>query len=436
MEVPHTAAAPAEDSSGEKAPAYGAAYRWYTLGLLTLAYAAHAMDRAMPNILVEPVRREFHLKDAQLALFTGTGFGIAFALTVLPMGYFSDRTNRRNFLAAILVAWSACTALGGFTRNFTQLALTRVAVGAAESGAAPVILPLLADIFPVNRRALATGILYVGVPLGGLVSTVAGGWVAAEHGWRAALFLAGIPGLVIAVLLFLTVKTPPRETGGKGAAETPPSLGEVAGFLVRQPGLICVMVASALLGLISIGLIAWSSSFFVRVWDMPLKQVALLLGLAGGVAGMSSPLFYGAIADRLAAREPTAPVTAMAVAVVIAVVAGMTWLFAPIFPAALAGFLVGEFLRNGYPAMTYPVLIAHTPPQMRGTVMSVVQLITNLIGFVIGPLLIGLISDRFGGGKAIRYGMANVVALYALVVVFLLAGAWLLRRSRRAAPAA
>lgn len=427
---------PSEAASAAEAakPPYGPGYRWYALALLTLAYTAHAMDRAMPNILVEPVRREFHLTDSQLALFTGTGFGVAFALAVLPMGYFSDRANRRNFLAGILLAWSACTALGGFTRSFFQLALTRIGVGAAESGAAPVILPLIADIFPARQRSFATGVLYVGVPAGATVATLLGGYIAAEHGWRAALFLAGVPGLVVGLLLFTTIKEPPRDGAAEGEIPTPHTLAEVARFLAREPGLICVMVASAMIGLIAIGLMAWSSSFFVRIWGMNLKQVALLVGLGAGAAGVIAPLIYGWLADRFTPRAATAPLIITLVICVLAPAAGLAWLFAPVLGVAIAGYLAGELLRAGYPALTYPVLIAHTPPAMRGIVMSVLQLITNLFGFVLGPLLVGLISDRYGGGRAVRFGMANVLGLYALVIVFLLAAIWLMRkRGARAA---
>src|SRR3546814_12649896 len=90
----------------------------------------------MPSILTEPIRAEFNLSDAQLGLFTGVAYGISLAIFVLPMGYFSDRVNRRNFLAVIVFVWSICTALGGFARDFWHLVVTRNGVGAAGAGAA------------------------------------------------------------------------------------------------------------------------------------------------------------------------------------------------------------------------------------------------------------------------------------------------------------
>jgi len=98
---------------------YGsAAYRWYVLAVLTLIYACHALDRGVPNIVLELVKQDFALSDGQVGLFTGTLFGVAFALAGVPLGFISDRVNRRNMLGAILLLWSASTSLGGFARRF------------------------------------------------------------------------------------------------------------------------------------------------------------------------------------------------------------------------------------------------------------------------------------------------------------------------------
>jgi len=404
---------------------HGTFGRWYALGLLTLAYAAHAMDRGMPGILVEPVRREFHLKDAQLGLFTGVGYGVAFAVAILPLGYLSDRTNRRNFLAAILIVWSAFTTLGGVTRSFAQLALTRIGVGAAESGASPVIIPLLTDLFPFGRRGAATGILYGGVSLGVVLGAALGGYLAAEHGWRAALFLVGLPGVIVALLILFTIKDPPR--GGVGASpEPPPTFAEVIRFLASEPAVVCIIVACALIGLILIALSAWSSSFFIRVYGLSLKQTGLILGLPG-LCGLVSPPFWGWLADRLAKRHGALPLTLTWATNLTAVAASLIWLFVPYLPLAIAGFVVGDLLRQGYPALAFPVVMERTPAKMRGVVMSTLQLTTNLVGFGFGPVMLGALSDYYGGGRSIRYAMADALLITLLVVALLIAAVRLIR---------
>lgn len=396
-------------------------YRWYVLLLLTLIYTSHAMDRAMPGILVEPVRHEFGLKDAELGLFTGVSFGIAFALAVLPMGFLSDRRGRRNFLAVILVLWSLCTALGGLARSYFQLVLTRFGVGATESGAAPIILPMLTDIFPADRRAFAMGLLYIGSPLGAFLASIMGGYVAAEHGWRAALLLAGAPGLLLAVLLLTTVKEPPRG-GAQLAAQPPPKPGEVAAFLWRKPALVCLIIGGSLIGLVSIAMGAWSGSFFIRSHGLGLKETGLILGVGGGLSAMIAAPAYGWLADRLVRRAPHWPLTLAWVSALLAAASGFAMLFAPALAVAIAGFVAGDVFRAGYAPLIYSVLMEQTPSRMRGTVMSTVQLTTNLVGFGLGPLIIGALSDLYGGGAALRYAMANALGIFALVVVLLVTG--------------
>ena len=181
------------EARGEPDQSYGrAAYRWYVLLIMVVIYVCHSMDRALPNILVEPVRREFHLNDGQLGLFSGLAYGMAFSIAALPAGWIADRVSRRGFLTLALLAWSLLTAAGGMTRNYAQLLLARVGVGVGEAAAAPIVLPLLTDIFPARQRALAIGVLYMAVPMGSLIAASVGGFVAAEHGWRAAFFIAGV----------------------------------------------------------------------------------------------------------------------------------------------------------------------------------------------------------------------------------------------------
>jgi len=420
--------ASSEAEAAPAAPYDRPAYRWYVLAVLTAIYTCHGMDRSMPAILVEPVRHEFGLSDAQLGLFSGLGFGVAFALAVLPMGYLSDRTNRRNFLAVILVLWSAFTALGGVARSYAHLVLSRVGVGAAESGAAPVTLPLISDIFPASRRTFAFGVFYIGPPLGGFLAAALGGYMASEHGWRSALLLAGLPGLFLALLLLLTVREPEAAARRRASAtERGASVGEVLRFLLATPALLCVMLGGATIGLIAITLGAWTGSFFIRIYGLDLKQVGLLLGLGGVVPAIAAP-GIGWLADKLAARDRAWPLRLVWISSLVGLAAGMLMLFAPVLPLAIAGFFLGDLLRIGYAPLTNSVLIGHSPPRMRGTIMSMVQLITNLAGFGLGPVLIGVLSDTYGGGKAIRYALANGVALFVLVFILIFTASRLLYR--------
>ena len=408
--------------------AYGSAgYRWYVLGVLLLIYACHSLDRGIPNIINELVKNEFALSDTQLGLFTGTFFGVAFALAGVPMGYISDRVNRRNMLGLVAVAWSACTALGGFAPGYLHLLMSRLGVGAAEAGAAPIAIPMLSDVFEPARRAFVLGIFYMSVPIGAFLASYGGGWVAQEYGWRAALLIAGLPGLALALILFSTVREPRRgafeddpatSVAAVATDDAAPTLRETARGLLDEPGLLVLVVASALCGFVAISTGAWFTSFFIRVHALELKQVGLVLGVAG-IVGMAGPPAFGWLADRAAARSPKGPLYLVSIAVVLGFGFGLVAMFSSSISVSVGTFILFYFLTFSYTPPLYAVLMAKTPPRMRGTAMSLLQLTTNLLGFGIGATWVGLVSDLLGGGIAIREALAIAMSIHVAVAVLL-----------------
>lgn len=416
------------------------AYRWYAVGVLMLIYMCHAVDRSMPSILTEPVRLEFGLSDAQIGLFTGVSYGLALAIFVLPMGRLSDRVNRRNLLTVVVLAWSICTSLGGFARNFWQLIIARIGVGAAEAGAAPTALPMLTDMFPARGRGLAIGLFYVSANLGAVIAAAVGGYVAEHYGWRAALFLAGSPGIVFALLLFFTVEEPRRGemeddvSEAEGSSIDGSQFRDVLLYLRHNPALIFLIAGCSLLGLISISLGSWAASFFVRVHGLSLSEVGLLIGIFGGLGGVVAPALYGKIGDSLLARNPAWPLRLVWMSAILALVAGYLMLFSPVLAISIAAYGLGEFLRSGYPPPAYSTLLTHTPPQMRGTMISIVQFTSALVGFGLGPLVVGMLSDFYGGGAMIRYALATALLVFVPVILCLAVASRMLfgRRHRMA----
>ncbi len=426
--------------AAEAAAKGGPIYRWYVLAVMSLIYACHAMDRSLPNILVEPVKKEFALSDTQLGLFTGLAYGAAFCIAVLPAGWIADRVNRRNFLALAIVAWSALTAAGGLTRNWFQLLAARVGVGIGESAAVPIVLPLLSDLFPAARRSLVIGIIYMAVPLGAFLANALGGYVANEHGWRAAFFMAGIPGLLIALLLVLTIREPKR--GGTDEAEVdgdPPkvSLGQSFQHYARNPGLAALLFGAVVMGLLNIIMGAWISSFFIRVHHLSLTQTGVLIGFGAGLCGIFSPLTYGWLADRLSKRNRKWALWLGAIGSLLSLIFTEIQMFTPSLLVAIGAYLIADFVRAGYTPPLYSVLLTETPARIRSSVMSIMQFTTNFFGFALGPLLTGVLSDYFGGSGGIRYALATVALLFlASSAALMLSGRLLYGRDGKAALAA
>lgn len=185
-------------------------YRWYVLALLTASQVCSYMDRTIIGLVIEPVRAEFGLSDGQMGFLSGLAFGIAFAVTALPFGWLVDRCNRAKLLALVVALWSLLTMLCGMAQSYLMLLASRMSVGAAEAGGSPTGVSIISDYFAPKERSSAIAIWYSSATLAVIVTFLFGGYVAQHYGWRATFLFAGIPGLVIALLIFFTLREPVR----------------------------------------------------------------------------------------------------------------------------------------------------------------------------------------------------------------------------------
>ena len=146
-----------------------AAYPWYVLGLLFVAYVVNHVDRNLMQILLEPIKQDLVLNDTQLGLLGGLAFAIFYTTLGIPIPALADRTSRVKILSIAMVVWSAMTALCGFAQNFWMLLLARIGVGVGEAGASPPSHSLISDYFPVSTRATALSIYALGIPVGSMI---------------------------------------------------------------------------------------------------------------------------------------------------------------------------------------------------------------------------------------------------------------------------
>lgn len=395
-------------------------YRWYVLGILTLTYAIHAMDRNIVNLLLEPIKREFHVSDSALGLLTGLGYAVPFAIAGLPLGVLIDRVNRRRLLAILLSVWSAFTALGGLAQNFAMLLATRMAVGAAESGTPPNILSQISDYFPPRLRATAVSIFYIGAPVGTMLGAFLAGQITATHGWRAALFVAAIPGFVVAVILMLTVREAKR--GGQPTGVAPIPLMEAL-KIVRDPAMACVLAALIIGGLASVGIGAWTGPLLMRSFHLPVQDAGKLVALTGLVGACGTAL-GGVISDLFAKGRSER----------LLLLAGLTNLIAlPLFLYAvlardMAGFtpafLAWSVIHVIYWGPGYGVALGLAPAQTRGRIMALTFVLSNILGAGMGPQIVGWLSDAFsaaGDPDALRHAVAALGVAVGLAGLLFLA---------------
>lgn len=210
-------------------------YRIYVLILLMVVYAFNFIDRQIIAVLAPFIKAEWGISDAQLGLLFGTAFALFYGLMGIPLARLADGWSRVKTLSLGLAFWSLMTTLSGFAANFGQLAFARVAVGIGEATASPSAISLLGDYFRKERRSTILAIYSVGVYLGIGASLILGGaivawWQSAYSepaaapfglaGWQAAFIGVGLPGVLLALLVLLTVREPVR-----GALEGRPTPG-------------------------------------------------------------------------------------------------------------------------------------------------------------------------------------------------------------------
>jgi MFS family permease len=187
-------------SAVARTPRVTRAQSYYALWLLALINLLNYLDRNVIFALFEPIKRDLLLSDAQLG-WLGSAYVLVFSLAALPFGVLSDVHSRKGVIAGGVAVWSLFTMFSGLVRSFTQLFVCRALVGVGEAAFGPASASLTADYFPGKNRAIAMGVLAAGIPLGGVLGLLLGGWLESIYGWRVAFMAVGLPGFACALLV-------------------------------------------------------------------------------------------------------------------------------------------------------------------------------------------------------------------------------------------
>ncbi|MGE0383480.1 MAG: MFS transporter [Gammaproteobacteria bacterium] len=378
------------------APASSSRYPWYVLGVLVAVYIVHHIDRVVISLLFEPIKHEFSLSDTQLGLF-GIGYAFAFGLAGLPIGMLVDRVHRVRLLAGLLAVWSGLTALCAYVTGFWSLLLARIGVGVAESGGTPTNVSILSDYFPPRRRSTAFGIYYTGSQFGGAIGFSMAAVVAAEYGWRAAFLAAGLPGLLLMLLVLASVREPVRGQADSAPATAPeneraPGFGTVVRTLWRDRAVFNMIAGVTIPNVIAAGVATWLAAFMMRTHGVPIRDAGFaiaglsLFGAVGSIVG-------GIVADRIGRRgvhRVPLLLGACALATIPGVVGG---LLSPTFAGLLAGFAVQMVAHAMLVAPGYAATLSLVPVRMRGVTASMLQVLSNMLGFGVGTQFVGSVSD-------------------------------------------
>jgi MFS family permease len=424
---------PVTESAGGSSPGETErdVYRWYVLGILVLIYIFGSADRSVVSVIAELLKREFDLTDAQIGALGGMAYSATYAVAVLPIGWQIDRTDRRRLLGITVAIWSALTMCGAVATSFPMLVLARMGVGAAEAAASPASLSLIADTFPVRLRNTAVGIYYAGTSAGQLVIFVGGGWLLLHYSWRAVFLVAGVPGFILAALLFFTVREPirgvfdtdarlPRE--GRG-----PTITQSITAIFRRSALRYAIAASTVSNGVNFSLTVWTASFLVRIHGLTVSAAATWTGIGMGLSMVIGSLLIGPFSDRFSRGIPARLASIPAAASFLGVFAGALMTLAPTLEVSLVGLAIFSVLAGFSVPTGYALILSLAAPEARGSTLAVTKLISIFVGTGFMPMITGTISDAIGGPYAMRWAILATIALQWLAAFcFFMAG----RRTR------
>lgn len=406
---------------GEEAPLYTKGYTHYVLGVLVMVYIFNFIDRQILAILAESIKLDLGLSDTQLGLLSGVAFGIFYATLGIPIARLADRYSRVNIISICLAIWSLMTALSGAAQNFWHLLIARIGVGIGEAGGSPPSHSLIADYFPTDARASALGIYALGIPVGILFGNLAGGWINEFFGWRYAFLVVGIPGVMLAILMKMTVKEPPRgySEGKKPTVEHVPFL-DVLKTMWGYKSFRHLSLGAATQAFVGYGAIAWMPPFLIRTHDMSSGEVGTALGLIIGIAGGVGTFLGGFIADRMGKNDQRWYMWIPAIGFLIAVPFSIGVYLVDSLFWALALYVIPAFAVNLYTGPTFGMTQSLAPLAMRSAASALLLFIINIIGLVFGPTTVGFLSDLFQSGWSMDATESLRWALFACAFVYLI----------------
>ncbi|MCW2395785.1 MULTISPECIES: spinster family MFS transporter [unclassified Sphingobium] len=394
---------PAELAADEAVDLKGATSRpdvtrasWIALSILLLVYLLNNLDRFILSILAQPIKEELRLADWQLGLLTGFAFSLLYVVVGFPMARLSDRGNRTLILSLCVAFWSIMTALCGLATSFVQLCLFRAGVGVGEAACLPASHSLISDLFPPEARTRAMSIFGLGLPLGGFAGVVIGGFVMDHWGWRSAMLIVGLPGLLVALLTWMVIKEPERGRFERASARTLPSAGsliEVAMTLWKSPIARNVIIALTAAGLVGAPNVTFMGPYMIRRFDLGYTELGVIIALTFMLGSAISTLGGGLIVhwasrfdDRWIMWVPAIGV-ALSAPLYVAAYAQSSW-------QGLAAILfLASVVNSTYLAPSYAMLHSTVGPNGRATASVIASFCLSLIAMGFGPLLAGMGID-------------------------------------------
>ena len=385
----------AESSAGpprDQLPSMG--YRSYFLLMMVLVSACVVAERYVLFVLVEPIRRDLHLSDFQIGLVKDFILAIVYVLAVIPIAHWSDRWSRKGIVALAALTWTVSVAICSIAKGFWVMLIGRAGIGLGEGAFTPPSQAWIADLFPPKQRGTALSIFLLGASLGTFLGPALGGWAAHQYGWRHTLLLASIPGLILAPIVWFTLRDVRAglADGATAAQAERKRFIDVAKELMAIRTFPLLVVAAALNTLMTMGMISWAPAFIERTHGMPAREAGMQMGGALFLGSMIGHLLGGPLADLLGRKNVRWYLWLPMVSGAIAMIVGWLILTGPatrVFPLFGLQLLIGGLAA----APLMAVVTGLAPVSSRATAVAILMVVINVIGLGGGPVLVGWLSD-------------------------------------------
>ena len=422
-----------------EAAGFSRGYRYYALGLLTIVYVFNFIDRQIVVILQESIKEDLGLMDWQLGMLSGFAFAVFYVTMGVPIARIADKGVRRNVISFSLALWSAMTALCGTVSSFWQLLLARIGVGVGEAGCSPPAHSIISDMFPTEQRATALSTYNMGINFGVFIGFLAGGWINELVGWRAAFIYVGLPGVLFAVFVRLTLKEPPRGMSEvKPVSQEAPPLMDVFKLLWDRASFRHMAMAAGLHAFVSYGVGGWMAPFLQRVHDLGSGETANWLAPIAALPAAVGAFLGGYFCDKYGRQDARMYIWIPSGAIILALPFQLAAYFLDDHRIAMLVYAIPVLLNACYLGPMLAMTHGLVSLRMRAVSSSVLFLVLNFIGLGLGPLITGVLSDVFsvsmGSGNGLRWALVVVTLANVWAAVHYLMAARTLRSDLSRAP--
>ena len=375
-------------------PLSSPASAWCTLAILSGLNMFNYLDRYVMSAVLTPMQKELRLSDGD-AGWAASAFMLGYFLSAPVFGYLGDRFPRKYLMLGGVLIWSLATAGSGLAHSFAHLFAIRMVVGVGEAVFVTMGPSWISDVFAATRRNTALTLFYVAIPFGSAIGFTIGGWFAQHGDWRGAFIYAGLPGVLLALLL-LTLQEPRRgqSDGIEGEVVPKARVGEVAGlFLNRRYNLLVWGYAAQTFSIGAFGV--WGPTFLHRIHGLPLGESSTIFGAMLAATGLVATLLGGFLANALRKRTPAGYVWVMALSLIAATPVCFFALMVGNATLSLVGLGTSMFFLFLPTGPIASEMFEIVPVHLRASAMAVCTFVIHLFGDFGSPTIVGNLSTHF-----------------------------------------